>query len=151
MYPSFTIYGFVGICLAYTYFQIPFMVLIMTPAFDGLRKEWREAADNLGANQAQYWRMVALPVLLPSLLSALSLLFANGFGAYATAFALVGGGPGENLVVSILVRAQFSNDTAINPHLGNALCMGMILIVMLTVAIYTITRGRAERWRKSTS
>ena len=37
------------------------MVLIIAPALDGLRKDWREAAENLGASPLQYWRYVALP------------------------------------------------------------------------------------------
>ncbi len=149
LYPDFSMSSFWGVCLAYTYFQIPLMVLIMTPPLDGLRPEWREAADNLGASRGQYWRMVMLPILLPSILSGVALLFANAFGAYATAFALVGGGAGESLVVSILVRAQFSNDSLTNPHLGYALAFGMILVIGLTVVIYTWSRQRAERWRRS--
>ena len=34
----------------YLYFQLPLMVLIIAPAIDGLRQEWREAAENLGAS-----------------------------------------------------------------------------------------------------
>lgn len=149
LYPDFNLSSYWGVCLAYTYFQIPLMVLIMTPALDGLRPEWREAANNLGASRAQYWRLIMLPILLPSLLSALALLFANAFGAYATAAALVGGGAGENLVVSILVRAQFSNDSLTNPHLGYALAFGMIIVIGITVVIYTWSRQRAERWRRA--
>src|SRR5260221_259219 len=149
LYPDFSMSSYWGVCLAYTYFQIPLMVLIMTPALDGLRPEWREAADNLGASRAQYWQLVMLPILLPSLLSALALLFANAFGAYATAATLVGGGAGESLVVSILVRAQFSNDSLTNPHLGYALAFGMIVVIGFDVVIYTWSGQRAERWRRS--
>ena len=67
------------------------MVLTITPALEGLKKEWREAAENLGANSAQYWWQVALPVLWPSILGAMILLFASAFGAFATAQALTGG------------------------------------------------------------
>jgi putative spermidine/putrescine transport system permease protein len=149
LYPSFSIYSIVGICLAYTYFQIPFMVLIMTPALDGLRQEWREAADNLGATKLQYWRLVAIPILLPSLLSAMALLFANAFGAYATAAILVGGGTGGNLILSLRVAGQFSTDSFSNPHQGYALALGMIIVVGVTIVIYTYSRQRAERWRPS--
>ncbi|HVO41948.1 MAG TPA: ABC transporter permease subunit [Aggregatilineales bacterium] len=149
IYPAFSMSSFWGVCLAYTYFQIPLMVLVMVPPLDGLRSEWREAADNLGASRTQFWRLVMFPILLPSLLSALALLFANAFGAYATAFALVGAGAGESMVVSISVRAQFSNDSMTNPHLGYALAFGMILVIGLTVLIYTWSRQRAERWRRS--
>ena len=73
------------------YFQIPLMILVIAPAIDGLRREWREAASNLGASQWQYWRYVGLPVLMPSLLGAIILLFGNAFAAYATAYALTSG------------------------------------------------------------
>jgi putative spermidine/putrescine transport system permease protein len=151
LYPDFSMYSFTGVVIAYTYFQIPLMVLIMTPPLDGLRSEWREAADNLGASRVQYWRMVMLPILMPSLLSALALLFVNAFGAYATAFALVGGGAGETMIVSILVRAQFSNDSLTNPHVGYALAFGMIIVAAITMVVYSLSRQRAERWRRSVS
>ena len=66
MASGFNLISFTGLTLAYLYFQIPLMVLIITPALDGLRKDWREAAESLGATGWQYWRMVALPVLWPS-------------------------------------------------------------------------------------
>ena len=50
-----------------------------------MKKEWREASEILGASTKQYWRMVALPILFPSVLGATLLLFANSFGAIATA------------------------------------------------------------------
>jgi len=148
LYPSFTLYGFWGLCLTYTYFQIPLMVLVLVPALDGLRREWREAAENLGASPFQYWRMVALPVLLPSMLGALLLLFANAFGTHATAYALVGGGAGQNLVVTVMVGAQFSTDGFANPGLGNALAFGMVVIIGLTIFVYSWFRRRAERWQR---
>src|SRR3990170_2126666 len=65
---GFTIYNFWGLSIVYMYFQFPLMVLIMAPALDGLRREWREACENLGGTAFHYWRFIALPVLLPSLL-----------------------------------------------------------------------------------
>ena len=63
---GFSLYSFWGLSLTYLYFQFPLMVLIMTPAMEGLRRDWREAAENLGATTWQYWRHVALPILMPS-------------------------------------------------------------------------------------
>ncbi|NTV65812.1 MAG: acriflavin resistance protein, partial [Oscillochloris sp.] len=127
LYPSFSLYSFWGLAITYLYFQIPLMVLIMAPALDGLRREWREAAESLGASPGQYWRMVGLPILLPSLLGTMVLLFGNAFGAHATAFALTGGGS-QASVVTILIGAQLSSDAFSNPGLGNALALGMIII-----------------------
>jgi len=83
---GFSLYSFWGLSFTYMYFQFPLMVLVITPALDGLRKEWNEAAANLGATNATYWRKVALPILTPSILGSMILLFGNAFGAYATAY-----------------------------------------------------------------
>jgi putative spermidine/putrescine transport system permease protein len=87
---GFNLLSFWGLALTYLYFQIPLMVLILTPALDGLKRDWREASAILGASAWQYWRYVALPVLWPSLLGTSLLLFANAFGAIATAYGLTG-------------------------------------------------------------
>lgn len=146
LYPTFSLYSFWGLCIVYTYFQIPLMTLIVLPALEGLRPEWQEAASNLGASRFQYWRYVALPILAPSILGAMALLFANAFGTHATAYALIGGGAGANMVVSIMVGNQFSTDTFSNPGLGNALALGMIFIIAINIVIYTYLRRQSERW-----
>jgi len=71
--------------MVYMYFQFPLMVLVISPAIDGLRREWHEAAENLGASTFQYWRYVALQSSCPSILGTMILLFGNSFGAFATA------------------------------------------------------------------
>ena len=81
-----------GLAVVYTYFQIPLMVIVFLPALDGLRKEWWEASTSLGGSGWTYWRHVGGPILAPSFLGALLLLFANAFSAYATAAALVSQG-----------------------------------------------------------
>jgi putative spermidine/putrescine transport system permease protein len=142
---GFNLLTFAGLALTYLYFQIPLMVLIITPALDGLKKEWREAASILGATGPQYWRMVALPVLWPSLLGTAALLFANSFGAVATAMALTG----SNLtLVPIKLFAQIRGDVLNDPHLGYALAFGMIVLTGAANLIYIVLRMRAERWLK---
>ncbi len=144
---GFNLYTFWGLALTYIYFQIPLMVLVMVPTFDGLRREWLEAAESLGATPAQYWRHIGVPVLLPSVLGGVVLLFGNAFGAHATAFALTGGGGGTR-VVTILIGAQLSGDAQINPGLGNAMAVGMIGVMVLTIVPYILLQRRAERWTR---
>jgi putative spermidine/putrescine transport system permease protein len=146
LYPSFSLYSFWGLAITYVYFQIPLMVLIMAPALDAMRREWREAAESLGATGWQYWRYVGMPILLPSILGTTVLLFGNAFGAQATAFALTGGGSQTN-VVTILIGSQLSSDAFSNPGLGNALAFGMIVIMALTIGIYSWLQRLAERWK----
>jgi putative spermidine/putrescine transport system permease protein len=142
---GFNLYTFWGLALTYMYFQIPLMVLIIAPALDGLRREWREACENLGASAWQYWRYVALPILLPSLLGTVILLFGNAFGAFATAYALTGGF--LNLI-TIVIGQQIAGNVLYNPNLGYALALGMIVIMSASIGLYTLLQSRTTRWLK---
>jgi putative spermidine/putrescine transport system permease protein len=142
---GFSILSFTGLTVTYLYFQIPLMVLIVTPALDGLKREWREACDCLGGTSFHYWRYVALPVLWPSVLGATLLLFANSFGAVATAYALTGSSLN---IVTILLYAQIRGDVLHNQNLGYALALGMILVTGVSNGGYIWLRSRAERGRR---
>ncbi|WP_137128725.1 ABC transporter permease subunit [Rhizobium sp. FY34] len=142
---GFNLLSFWGLTLTYLFFQIPLMILIITPALDGLKKEWREAASILGATNAQYWRMVALPILTPSILGTFALLFANSFGAVATAIALTGS---SLSIVPILLFAQIRGDVLGDPHLGYALAFGMIVVTGAANTVYIWLRARSERWMR---
>jgi putative spermidine/putrescine transport system permease protein len=140
---GFSLYSFTGLALVYLFFQIPLMVLVMLPALDGLKRDWREAAENLGATPGQYWRHVALPVLMPSILGTMILLFGNSFGAHATAYALTGG---MFNLATLLIGQQISGDVLHNPGLGYAVAMGMVMIMALSILIYSVLQRRSERW-----
>jgi putative spermidine/putrescine transport system permease protein len=140
---GFNLLSFLGLTLTYLYFQIPLMVLILTPALDGLKKEWREASEILGASTWQYWRYVAFPVIWPSILGTTLLLFANAFGAIATAYALTGSSLN---IVTILLYAQIRGDVLHDPNLGYALALGMIAITGVSNGLYIWLRARSDRW-----
>ncbi len=139
---GFNLLSFGGLTLTYLYFQIPLMVLILTPALDGLKREWREASAILGASGWQYWRYIALPILWPSLLGTTLLLFANSFGAVATAYGLTGSSLN---IVTILLFAQIRGDVLHNENLGYALALGMVLITGLSNAAFIWLSGRSRR------
>jgi putative spermidine/putrescine transport system permease protein len=140
---GFTIYNKLGLEIVYLYFQFPLMVLIIAPAIDGLRREWREASENMGASTFQYWRYVALPILLPSLLGTTILLFGNSFGAQATAYQLTGG---VFNIATNLISQQLRGDVLHNEGLGYAVAMGMVAIMTVSIAIYYWLQRRSERW-----
>jgi putative spermidine/putrescine transport system permease protein len=140
---GFNILSFWGLSVTYRYFQVPLMVLIMAPALDGLKRDWREAAENLGASSLQYWRLIALPILLPTIVGTALLLFANSFGAVATAYALTGSSLN---IITILLYAQIRGDVLHDPNLGYAMALGMIAITGVSNGLYIWLRGRSERW-----
>jgi len=142
--PHFQISSERGIELAYMYFQLPLMILVIAPAIDGLKREWREAAANLGAKQWQFWRYVGIPVLMPSFLGAFILLFGNAFAAYATAYSLDNG----INIVPILIGDYYTGNVLDNPHIAQALAFGMFVVLAVMMVIYIPLQRRAARWAK---
>lgn len=125
---DFNLYSKTGLIILYTYFQIPLGVLLLYPAFDALREDWRESAALLGANGWQYWRHIGLPVLTPALLGTFVILVANALGAYATVYALT---TGNFNVLPIRIAAMVSGDISLDPNMASALAV--ILVALMTV------------------
>ncbi|MFJ4055362.1 MULTISPECIES: ABC transporter permease subunit [Pseudomonas] len=125
---DFSIYSSNGLILVYTYFQIPLGVLLLYPAFDALREDWRESAALLGASHWQYWRHIGLPVLTPALLGTFVILLANALGAYATVYALT---TGNFNVLPIRIAGLVAGDISLDPNLASALAM--VLVGLMTV------------------
>jgi putative spermidine/putrescine transport system permease protein len=140
---GFSLYTFTGLTITYVYFQLPLMILIIIPSLEGVKREWREAATNLGATSTQFWRHVGLPILFPSLLGAMVLLFGNAFSAYATPYALTSGS--VNLV-PILIGNVTSGEVIADPNLGDALALGTIVIISISVVIYALLQRRSDKW-----
>ncbi len=141
---NFSLYTFWGLVLAYSYFEIPLMVLITLPALEAVQPQWREAATSLGASTFTYWRRVALPILMPSLIAATMLLFANAFGAFATAYALA---QGAINLVPILISFVVNGNVSLDTGLGNALASGMIIVLLIVVWLYTTMLRRVSKWQ----
>ncbi len=140
---GFDLYTFSGVSLVYMYFQIPLMVLVITPALGGLRPAWREAADNLGASAWSYWRHVGGPVLLPSFLGSVLLLFGSAFSAYATAATLTSG-----LALTPIQIGSFLDGNVIagQANVGKALGLIMVLVVVVVLGLYSLLQRRASTW-----
>ena len=141
---GFRIDSLTGVGLAYVYFQVPLMVILITPALEGLRPQWREAAEGLGASAWDYWRTVGIPVLTPAVLGATLLLFGNAFAAYATALALVSGT--LPLVPSQIQAALSGNVFVGQDHIGLALGVDMVILIGLLMIGYAILQRRDTRW-----
>lgn len=146
LYSTFSIYSFSGLALAYVYFQLPLMVLLILPAFTGIKKEWQESAQSLGADTFQFWWRIGLPVLLPSLIAGLMLLFANAFGAYATAYTLV---QSKLSLVTLQIGYMIAGEVFQDQGLGMAMAILSLIIMGLSIAIYQLSNLRTRRWLKS--
>ena len=141
---GFTLYSLLGVVIVYLYFQIPLMVLVILPALEGLRPAWREAAENLGARSWDYWRYVGGPVLLPSFLGCVLLLFGSALSAYATAEALTNG----TIPLTAIQIGSFLNGNVIagQENIGKALGLGMVVIIAVAMLLYVAMQRRAAKW-----
>ena len=138
------LYGFTGLVVVYTYFQIPLMVIVFLPSLDGLRQEWYDASASLGGGGWAFWRFVGGPILAPAFLGALLLLFTNSFSAYATAAALVSQGC---VLVTLQIACQMQSEIVLGQeNVGKALALGMIVLVSLVMLVYAFVQRRASRW-----
>ena len=128
---DFNLYSKTGLIVLYTYFQIPLGVLLLYPAFDALRQDWRESAQLLGAGTWDFWRHIGLPVLTPALLGTFVILLANALGAYATVYYLT---TGNFNVMPIRIAGLVAGDISLDPNLASALAMVLVgLMALITV------------------
>jgi len=133
-----------GLMLVYTYFQIPLMLIVFLPAVEGLRPQWREAAESLGGSTWHYWRHVAGPILAPSFIGAMLLLFTNAFSAYATAMALISQG---SPLISQQIGNTLSSEVILGQeNIGKAMALGMVAIVAVVMTLYVVLERRTTKW-----
>jgi putative spermidine/putrescine transport system permease protein len=133
-----------GLVLVYTYFQIPLMLIVFLPAVEGLRPQWREATESLGGSTWDYWRHVGGPILAPSFIGAMLLLFTNAFSAYATAAALISQG---SPIIPLQIGGTLSSEVILGQeNIGKAMALGMVAIVAVVMTLYAVLERRTTRW-----
>jgi putative spermidine/putrescine transport system permease protein len=135
LFEGFNLYSWTGLVLVYVYFQVPLGALLLYPSFHGIREQWKEAASLLGAGAFSFWRRIAFPILLPGIAGTFTILFANAMGAYATAYALVGGN--YNLL-AIRIGSLVAGNVVTRPQLGCALAV--LLGAMMVLAMWANER-----------
>ncbi|HEV7172453.1 ABC transporter permease [Pedococcus sp.] len=133
-----------GLMLVYLYFQIPLMLIVFLPAVEGLKPQWREATETLGGSTFLYWRKVAAPILMPSFIGGLLLLFTNAFSAYATAAALVSQG---SPLLPLEIGGSFTSEVILGQeNVGKAMALEMVVVVAVVMTAYVVLDRRASRW-----
>jgi len=139
---NYELYTMNGMSLIYIYFQIPLSTLLLIPAFDGVHKQWKEACTLLGGSPGVFWRRIAIPVLMPSILATFSVLFANALAAYATIYALMM----DNIaLLPVQIAGCFTGEVRIRAGLGGALSVVMMVLMLLMILL---TNAISRRFQK---
>lgn len=140
------LYQVPGLLLPYLYFQVPLMVITFMPSLEGLKPQWAEATATLGGNRFVFWTRIAMPILAPSFLGSVLLLFANAFSSYATAAALISQG---SQIVPLQIRGALISETVLGrENLAGALALGMVLVMVVLMTAYSLLQSRTERWQR---
>ena len=120
-----------AVTLGMVYNYLPFMILPIYSVILKLDRNLLEAARDLGANSAQVFVRVILPLSLPGVLSGVTMVFVPSVSTFAIS-RLLGGG--TQMMLGDLIEQQFLGG-AYNPHLGAAISMVMMVIVVLCMAL----------------
>ncbi len=140
------LYQVPGLLPVYLYFQVPLMIITFMPALSGLKGTWAEANATLGGTRWSYWRRIAIPVLAPSFLGSLLLLFANAFSSYATAAALISQG---SQIVPLQIRSALVSETVLGrENMAGALALGMVVVMVVVMWGYSVLQTRTSRWQR---
>ena len=81
---NYNLYSLKGMFIIFLYFQIPMGTLLLLPAFHEIRKEWKEAALLMNCSTFRFWRKIGIPIMMPSVMGTVNMLFANALIAYTT-------------------------------------------------------------------
>lgn len=138
----FNLYSGMGVAAVYIYFQIPLAILLMYPAYDAVKSEWKEACLMLGGSKIDFWRQIGFPILSPTIFGTIVVLFANSMGAYATVIALTNGN--YNLI-PVRIGALISGDIVSKPELASALSIVLAFIIIL-INVINETLLKKRRW-----
>ena len=120
-----------AVVLGMVYNYLPFMILPIYSVIVKLDRSLLEAAQDLGANSANVFRKVIFPLSLPGILSGITMVFVPAVSTFAIS-RLLGGG--THMMLGDLIELQFLGG-AYNPHLGSAIALVMMIIVIICMWI----------------
>ncbi len=120
-----------AVVLGMVYNYLPFMILPIYSVLSKMDRSLVEAAQDLGAGAADIFRRVTLPLSLPGVLSGVTMVFVPSVSTFAIS-RLLGGG--TRMMLGDLIENQFLGG-AYNPHLGAAISMVMMVIVVICMLV----------------
>ena len=128
-FPMINTQGAVVLGMVYNY--LPFMILPIYSVIEKMDRSLLEAARDLGAGSARVFRKVILPLSLPGVLSGVTMVFVPSVSTFAIS-RLLGGG--TQMMLGDLIEQQFLGG-AYNPHLGAAISLVMMVIVVVCMVV----------------
>ncbi len=123
----------IGIILVYLWKGIPFVAITIYGILTKVSNKLSDVAYNLGANKRQVFFYVFLPLIMPSILSSLIIIFAFSFGTYEVPLLL---GPTSPKTLSVQSFIEYNNPVLYNRPYAMVINILMILIAMALTWLY---------------
>ena len=120
-----------AVVLGMVYNFLPFMILPIHSVIQKIDRNLIEAAQDLGSNNYHVFTKVIFPLSLPGVLSGITMVFVPAVSTFAIS-KLLGGS--KDLLLGDLIEIQFLG-SAYNPHLGSAISLVMMLIVVICMVV----------------
>ena len=120
-----------AVVLGMVYNYLPFMILPIYSVIEKMDGSLLEAARDLGASSARVFSKVILPLSLPGVLSGVTMVFVPSVSTFAIS-RLLGGG--TQMMLGDLIEQQFLGG-AYSPHLGAAIALVMMVIVVVCMVV----------------
>ena len=153
------IYGFAGIVLVFSLQSFPLIYMYVSGAMKNLDNSLNEAAESLGCNAFQRVTKVIFPLIMPSLLAGMLLVFMRVFSDFGTPMII---GEGYK-TFPVMLYTQFMGEVGTNDGFAATLCIIVILIALMffflqkflgrrftysMTALKPMEAKQAEGWRR---
>ncbi|MDR0758904.1 MAG: sugar ABC transporter permease [Treponema sp.] len=133
--PGVALYTVIGvICWQY----IPFYMILYLAAYGNIPVELYEAASIDGATRNQFFWLISLPLLKPTIISGITISIIGSLKYFDLIFVMTGGGPGvaTDLMATMMYKTSF---VKFNMGYGSTIACGMFILItfmaLLTVVI----------------
>lgn len=128
--PDWLAYGQLPITMILALHYTPFVILLFGNALRQFDSQLEDSARIMGASKFQVASRIVLPLMLPSLVSACTLIFAKCLGDFGVAY-ILGVPVGYNVLATSLFRAIATSQAGMSAVLaGTIVLLGVLSIVI---------------------
>ena len=124
-------FGMLTLVLAHVTFCTPYIFIVVKGRLVGMDPSLTEASRDLGASPARTFFEITLPLIMPGVLSGVTMVFVPSVSTFAIS-RLLGGG--TQMMLGDLIEQQFLGG-AYNPHLGAAISLVMMVVVVVCMVV----------------
>ena len=126
-----------AVILGMVYNYLPFMILPIYSVMTKIDESVVEAAQDLGCSSINVMRKITVPLSMPGITTGIIAVFVPSVSTFIISRML---GGGTNDLIGDIIEAQFLGNSY-NPHLGSAMALILIVLVLLIMSIFNQTSG----------